>query len=97
MRGGRSLRHKRQMLAISRRKRFCYACSSTRYAGAFGPGRKHSLLPALAKNMPPAYFLNASRPPGRGLGYSATSSADGKKAPSPEGDGILSVILSEAV
>ena len=31
---------------------------------AFGPGRKHSLLPALAKNMPPAYFLNASRPPG---------------------------------
>ncbi len=24
---------------------------------AFGPGRKHSLLPALAKNMPPAYFL----------------------------------------
>ena len=29
---------------------------------AFGPGRKHGLLPALAKNMPPAYFLNASRP-----------------------------------
>ena len=29
---------------------------------AFGPGRKHSLLPALAKNMPPEYFLNASRP-----------------------------------
>ena len=29
---------------------------------AFGPGRKHSMLPALAKNMPPAYFLNASRP-----------------------------------
>ena len=36
---------------------------------AFGPGRKHSLLPALAKNMPPAYFLNASRPPGRSLWY----------------------------
>jgi len=34
---------------------------------AFGPGRKHSLLPALAKNMPPAYFLNASRPPGGSL------------------------------
>ena len=29
---------------------------------AFGPGRKHSLLPALAKNMPTAYFLNAPRP-----------------------------------
>ena len=29
---------------------------------AYGPGRKHSLLPALAKNMPPAYFLHASRP-----------------------------------
>ena len=29
---------------------------------AFGPGRMHSLLPALAKNMPTAYFLNASRP-----------------------------------
>jgi len=29
---------------------------------AYGPGRKHSLLPALAKNMPQAYFLNASRP-----------------------------------
>ena len=24
---------------------------------AYGPGRKHSLLPALAKNMPQAYFL----------------------------------------
>ena len=34
---------------------------------AFGPGRKHSLLPALAKNMPPAYFLNASRPLRRSL------------------------------
>ena len=34
---------------------------------AFGPGRKHGLLPALAKNMPPAYFLNASRPPGWSL------------------------------
>ena len=34
---------------------------------AFGPGRKHSLLPALAKNMPLAYFLNASRPPGGSL------------------------------
>ena len=29
---------------------------------AFGPGRNHRLLPALAKNMPPACFLNASRP-----------------------------------
>ncbi|MBR6725750.1 MAG: hypothetical protein IKL81_02040, partial [Clostridia bacterium] len=29
---------------------------------AFGPGRNHRLLPALAKNMPLAYFLNASRP-----------------------------------
>ena len=36
-------------------------------APAFGPGRKHALLPALAKNMPPAYFLNASRPPGETL------------------------------
>ena len=36
-------------------------------ATAFGPGRKHGLLPALAKNMPPAYFLNASRPPGGSL------------------------------
>ena len=36
-------------------------------APAFGPGRKHSLLPALAKNMPPAYFLNASRPLGGSL------------------------------
>ena len=36
-------------------------------SGAFGPGRKHGLLPALAKNMPPAYFLNASRPPGGSL------------------------------
>ena len=36
---------------------------------AFGPGRKHSLLPALAKNMPPAYFLNASRPPGGSLSH----------------------------
>ena len=36
-------------------------------APAFGPGRKHGLLPALAKNMPPAYFLNASRPPGGSL------------------------------
>ena len=38
-------------------------------AGAFSlslatldSGRNHRLLPALAKNMPPAYFLNASRP-----------------------------------
>ena len=31
-------------------------------ASAFGPGRNRRLLPALAKNMPPAYFLNASRP-----------------------------------
>ena len=29
---------------------------------AYGPGRNHRLLPALAKNMPPACFLNASRP-----------------------------------
>ena len=29
---------------------------------AFGPGRKHSLLPALATNVPPARLLNASRP-----------------------------------
>ena len=38
-------------------------------APAFGPGRKHGLLPALAKNMPPAYFLNASRPPGGSLSH----------------------------
>ena len=31
------------------------------------PGHKHGLLPALAKNMPQAYFLNASRPPGGSL------------------------------
>jgi len=36
-------------------------------APAFGPGCKHSLLPALAKNMPQAYFLNASLPLGRCL------------------------------
>ena len=29
---------------------------------AYGPGHKHSLLPALAKNIPQVYFLNASRP-----------------------------------
>ena len=29
-------------------------------------GRKYNLLPALAKNMPPAYFLDASRPLGQG-------------------------------
>ena len=34
----------------------------TRVAGHFCPGRKHSLLPALATNMPPACLLNASRP-----------------------------------
>ena len=28
----------------------------------FDPGRKYNLLHALAKNMPLAYFLNASRP-----------------------------------
>ena len=33
---------------------------------AFGPGRKHSLLPALATNVPPARLLNASRPLHRG-------------------------------
>ena len=38
---------------------------SPAYAGVFDPGRKHSLLPAWAKNIPPAYFLNASRPPQR--------------------------------
>ena len=31
------------------------------------PGHKHGLLPALAKNMPQAYFLNASRPLGGSL------------------------------
>ena len=46
---------------------YILAGSSTHYVGAFGPGRKHSLLPALAKNMPSAYFLNASRPLGGGL------------------------------
>ena len=35
---------------------------------AFGPGRKHSLLPALATNVPPARLLNASRPFERELG-----------------------------
>ena len=30
-----------------------------------GPGRDHRSLPALAKNMPPAYFLNASPPYGK--------------------------------
>jgi len=35
---------------------------TTNVVPAFGLGRKHSLLPALAKNMPQAYFLNASRP-----------------------------------
>ena len=29
---------------------------------AYGPGRKHSLLPALAANSPPGCLLNASRP-----------------------------------
>ena len=29
---------------------------------AFGPGRNHRLLPPLAKNVPPAHFLNASAP-----------------------------------
>ena len=29
---------------------------------AFGPGRKHSLLPALAINNTPCCLLNASRP-----------------------------------
>ena len=29
---------------------------------AFGPGRKHSLLPALATNSPLGCLLNASRP-----------------------------------
>jgi len=28
----------------------------------FDPGRNYKLLPALAKNMPQAYFLYASRP-----------------------------------
>ena len=57
-----------------------FHCASSAYrilpqspsAPAFGPGRKHSLLPALAKNMPPAYFLNASRPPGGSLRMRAT-------------------------
>ena len=31
------------------------------------PGRNHRLLPALAKNMPLAYFLNAPRPQGEGF------------------------------
>ena len=49
-------------------KLFMHAISLSRLkAPAFGPGRKHSWLPALAKNMPPAYFLNASRPPGGSL------------------------------
>ena len=32
----------------------------------FDPGRNYKLLPALAKNMPQAYFLYASRPLGKG-------------------------------
>lgn len=36
----------------------------------FDPGHNYKLLPALAKNMPQAYFLYASRPLGKG--------ADGK-------------------
>ena len=44
---------------------FKWHSPSPAYAGVFDPGRKHSLLPAWAKNMPPAYFLNASRPPQR--------------------------------
>ena len=31
----------------------------------FDPGRNYKLLPALAKNMPRAYFLYASRPLGK--------------------------------
>ena len=54
------------------RKFHFIALSLSRFATAFGPGRKHGLLPALAKNMPPAYFLNASRPPGGSLRMRAT-------------------------
>ena len=36
---------------------------------AFGPGRKHSLLPALATNVPLARLLNASRPFRKGASY----------------------------
>ena len=51
-------------LVYNKRFPHCCALSFRRVAPAFGPGRKHSLLPAWAKNMPPAYFLNASRPLG---------------------------------
>ncbi len=36
----------------------------SRFAPLTPPGLNLRLLPALAKNMPPACFLNASRPPG---------------------------------
>ena len=54
-------------VTLSFRNFHCIALSLSRFATAFGPGLKHSLLPDLAKNMPPAYFLNASRPPGGSL------------------------------
>ena len=43
------------------------APSVIRFADATIPGRNHRLLPALAKNMPLACFLNASRLPEGGL------------------------------
>ena len=61
--GGRSLRDFGFVLTLLSR-----ALPHPTPSGAFGPGRKHSLLPALAKKMPRAYFLNASRPPGGSLG-----------------------------
>ena len=60
--GGRSLRNLEFVPTSSSR-----ALPQSAPLTAFGPGRKHGLLPALAKNMPPAYFLNASRPPGGSL------------------------------
>ena len=39
----------------------------------FAPGRNYKLLPALAKNVPQAHFLNASRPPGGSRGVVLTS------------------------
>jgi len=51
------------------------AQSLSRFATPFGPGRKHSLLPALAKNMPPACFLNVSRPLHKGALFSVKYSS----------------------
>ena len=48
--------------AILRRNRTAVSIPQSALLTAYGPGRKHSLLPTLAKNMPLAYFLNAWRP-----------------------------------